>query len=176
MSEVKTEYAKALFDIACENDCVGEYADILTQIKQIILDNPGYTEFLYSPAIPQDVRLEAIDEAFGTNAPTHIVSFLKLLCENGKILLLEECIDEFISLQRQLTHIINVRVISAIALDERQKEKLGKQLEKKYQVKVCADYFVDESIIGGMKIEIGDDIIDGSVGKRIQRMKEVMSI
>ena len=78
MTQTAKEYASALFMLASENNCCGDYAEHLSQVKLLIEDAPDYIRFLESPAIPLSERLSAIDDAFGT-MPEHIVSFLKIL-------------------------------------------------------------------------------------------------
>ena len=98
MVQIEREYAEALFSLAAEEQAAEEYLQSLQTVKQLMADNPDYVEFLNSPAIPLSERLSSVDEAFESSMPEYVVSFLKLLCENGKVRLLSGCIDEFVKL------------------------------------------------------------------------------
>ena len=173
MKEVNKEYAQALFMIAKEKDMVDTYSDVLKQIAALVDENPDYTEFLSSPALPLSERLSAIDEAFGSY-PEEIASFLKLLCENGHIKEIKECIEEFIDLENMLEKSVAADVYSSVELSDEQKEKLTQKLETKFGKKVLATFEVDKSLLGGIKIVMEDEVLDGSIEKRLKDLKEVI--
>ena len=108
MMEVSKEYARAVFMIAKENDSIDSYLDSLLKIRDIISETPDYIRFLQSPAISQRERLDAIDAAFSDTMPQYVVDFVKLLCTNGRIGLLGECIDEFTELVNILNEMENI--------------------------------------------------------------------
>ena len=68
----------------------------------------------------------------------------------------------------------NVKIFSPVSLTDEQKEKLITKLETKYQVKIHAEYEVDSTLIGGIKVAFGDILIDGSIEKRLKSLKEVI--
>ena len=84
--------------------------------------NPDYIEFLASPAIPMSERAAAVDEAFG-GMPEYVVSFIKLLCENGKARTIFGCIDEYEKLAHVFSNRTSAVVYSAVELNEMQKEQ-----------------------------------------------------
>ena len=100
MIQTEREYAEALFTLAVEENAVEEYLDSLVTLKQLFDENPDYIEFLNSPAIPLGERTASIDEAFDGRMPQYVVSFIKVLCENGKMRTVLLCIDEFEILAR----------------------------------------------------------------------------
>lgn len=175
MTETKREYAQALFALAVNLGNIEEFSQCLTEISEIVSENPEYLEFLGSPAIPLFQRLEAIDEAFGTSAPEHIVSFLKLLCENRRIGYLQECIEEFELLKKEALNCVTAKIYSVIELTEKQKTDICRKLETTYNKTISPEYIVDPSIIGGIKVELGDSIIDGSVSKNLKKVRGVMN-
>ena len=173
MKEIVNEYAQALFMIAKEKDMVDAYSDVLKQISALVEENGEYTEFLASPALPLSERLSAIDEAFG-GYPEEIVSFLKLLVETGHIKEIKDCIKEYIDLENALEKSIVADVYSSVPLNDEQKEKLVKKLEAKYNKTVIATFKEDKSLLGGIKIVMEDEVLDGSIEKRLKDLKEVI--
>ena len=174
MSNINSEYAKALFTICTEQDKIDEYADCLEQINNIISEQPEYLEYLFSPAEPLSNRLSAIEEAFGT-APLHIKSFLKLLCENGRIRELPSLIEDFFELKKIHENSITAIVTSAIALSDNQKQRLENKLCSAYKKNIVAIYNIEPSLLGGMKIEIDGKTLDGSVFKKLSLIKGAMN-
>lgn len=175
MKETNKEYAEALFLIACEKDCVREYSDCLCGIETLINENPGYLKVLGSPAIPLGERLSLIEESFSASVPEEIVSFLKILCENGRIFGLCECIDEFHNLVKIMQNRTKATVYYVSPLSDEQKEKLLQKLGNISGKTVEAEYIKDESLIGGIKVQLGDKLFDGSLSGKIHKVKGVIS-
>ena len=176
MKDTSKAYGEALFAIAMEKNKVQEYAQQLETIEEVLKETPQYPMYLATPALPLSERLLAIDEAFGKELSEDVVSLLKLLCENNYITKLSEIIKEFFKLEMAVSNTITVTITSKIPLTEEQKEKLVQKLEDKYRKHICPIYQIDEALIGGFTVTTEDYVIDGSVQKRLQRMKEVMKL
>lgn len=172
--QTEREYAEAMFAIASECGECEEYLGALTDIRKILSEAPEYIEFLASPAIALTERCAAIDEAFGS-CPEHIPSFLKILCENGRIKGVLECIDEFEKLVNAAKNTVSAVVVSVIELDGEQKEKLQKKLEKVTKKSVCTTYKVDSTLIGGIRVELDGVTYDGSIKSRLDEVKDVIT-
>lgn len=170
MKQTNKEYAEALFSLAQESNSVKEYSFHLQELYSLINENKGYTEYLSSPAMALSERLAAIDEAFADRMPEYIVSFVKLLCENGRITELGESIEEFFRLEMLASNLVNVTVYSSIPLDDAQKEKLCKKLEAKHKKAVKATYVEDKDLIGGIKIVMEDKVMDGSIRRQLKEV------
>ncbi len=173
MMQTEREYAEALFMLALESGDSERYGEAVDTVYTVMRENPEYIEFLSSPAIPLAERCAAIDEAFST-LPEHVVSFMKLLCENSRTKSICECFEEYKKLAIAASGCVNASVVSAVELDENQKEKLVAKLEKVTGKKVDAVYTVDKTLIGGMRIELDGKLYDGSVSKRLSEVKDVI--
>ena len=108
MADLSKEYTAALFALAMENGLIDEFKDELNEIKSAI--DEEYILILKSPAISLGARLEIIEEAFGAKMHEYIVSFIKLLCENGEIELLPSTIDEFFALCHDLENRVTAKI------------------------------------------------------------------
>ena len=76
MSEISSEYAKALFMLALEKECSKEYKETLQLVLDVFDKNPVYKDFLSTFAIPLEERLNALDKAFKDSIPKDVLSFL----------------------------------------------------------------------------------------------------
>lgn len=175
MIQTEREYAEALFTLASEENAADEYLDSLGTVKQLFEENPDYIEFLNSPAIPLSERLQSVDEAFEGRMPEYVISFLKVLCENGKMRTVIGCIDEFAKLAMEFSDRTFANIFSAVALSEEQKNGICQKLEKLTKKKIDPIYIIDESLIGGMKIEVDGKTFDGSIKHRLGEIKDVMN-
>ena len=175
MIQTEREYAEALFTLAVEENAVEEFLDSLVTLKQLFDENPDYIEFLNSPAIPLGERTASIDEAFDGKMPQYVVSFIKVLCENGKMRTILLCIDEFETLARAFSNRAIATIYSAVELSDEQKDAVCKKLEAITNKRIDPIYIIDESLIGGMKIEVDGKTFDGSIKHRLGDIKDVMN-
>ena len=174
MTEISKEYGTALFMLACEEGEARNYATALEQIRKAFTENPQYAEMLSSPSISLKERLNAIDAAFSNEVPEYVLSFLKLLCEKGRISCFIESVEEYLSLLAESERVSNAKVTSAVALTDGEKQKLITKLEEVSRGKVHAEYFVDASLLGGLIVELDGKIMDGSLRHRLYDVKEVI--
>lgn len=174
MMQTDREYAEALFMLAAEEGKAEEYFSSLLTVRELVEENPEYIEFLSSPAISLKERLSAIDEAYETVFPEYVVSFLKLLCENGRISTVNTAIDEYEKLMMAFSNRTVAVITSAAPLDEEQKQKVCEKFQKITGKSIQAVYAVDESLIGGLKVEIEGKTYDGSIKHRLSDVKDVI--
>lgn len=175
MTDIGKEYAAALFMLACEEKAEREYEKALKLIKEAFLSESYYEQLLSSPSIPLSQRLSAIEAAFADIVPTHVLSYLQLLCEKGRMNCFIGSVDEYCALVDAAERISKASVISAVPLTDDEKEKLKLRLEQTYNCKVNLEYSVDETLLGGLIVELDGKIMDGSVKNRLREIKEVIN-
>ena len=174
MSDIAGEYAKALFMLALENNSREKYKNALELVSDAFNENPKYIDFLSCFSIPLEERLNALEVAFGKAVPREVLSFLKILCEKKHITEFSECADKFYAMNSDMDKIVNATVTSAVELKEDEKQKLKEKLEKTSGHKVVMEYIVDDSILGGLIVEIDGKIIDTSLKKHLKEVKDVI--
>lgn len=175
MTQTNKEYATALFSLATENNAVDEYEKSLLEIGDIFKENPDYIKVLESPAIPLSERIAFIDKAFESTYTEYLVSFIKVLCENGHIAEICGCIEAFCDLVRIYRNRTIATVYYVEPLTTEQKTALVEKLQKISGKVIEPEYIKDESLIGGIKVQIDDKIIDGSIKNRLNKAKGVIS-
>lgn len=174
MNEIGKEYGAALFMLAVEENAKAEYSAALAKVKAALQENPEYMEFLTSPSIPLGDRLSAIEAVFGNAVPGQVLSYLQLMCEKGRMAWFWESAAEFEALYAASERISTAKVTSAVELTDGEKQKLVAKLEKLYQSKISAEYSIDESLLGGLIVEVDGNIMDGSLRHRLREVKEVI--
>ncbi len=173
MTGPEKDYAAALFMLAVEENQTETYLEALNTVCRSVESEPAYLEFLSSPAVSLAERLSAIDEAFGT-LPEHVVSFLKLLCENGHIRIAPACAKVFEELSQALKNRTTAHITSAVPLDAEQQKALCRKVEALTGKGIDAVYTVDDSLLGGVVIEVEGKTYDGSLKRRLHDVKDVM--
>ena len=175
MNDVSREYSEALFRLASEQDKGQEYSDALGLVKQLVVENPEYIDFMCSPKIPMHEREAAIDAAFsGDEVMTNIASFLKLLMKNGRSRELVEIIDEYQAIFKSAIGVSTAYVISAAPLNGAEMDALRKNLEKRLGHKVETVFSTDASLIGGVVVRVDGKVIDSSIKSQLSDIRELI--
>ena len=168
------EYASALFDVAIADGCIEEIHDGLQTIKEVIGNSEEFKELLSSPAIPKEERVKIVEDSFGGRVHEDLVAFLCVLTQKGHIRDIDECFEVFDEIYKESAKKSTAYVTSAVELDDATKERLVDKLQTMTGHLVEAVYKIDESLIGGLIVEIDGKRIDGSLRKRLKEIKEVM--
>ncbi len=175
MTEIAKEYAEALFLLACEEREEKEIMTALEDTAALFEETPQLVELFSSPAVSLKERQEAITEIFEDRLPTHALSFLRLLCEKGRIHAFVSCVEEYRRLLRIQESVISAKVVSAVPLTEEEKLALTRNLEKKSGKTVTLDCSTDPSLLGGVIVEMDGVVMDGSLRHRLREVKDVMN-
>ena len=174
MTEISKEYGTALFMLASENGKQREYDEALSLISAVFAENPEYSDFLASPGVSLEERLSAIDTAFAS-LPEDVLSYLKLLCERGRIGGLNESIKEYKQLLAASEHVSTAYVTSAVELTDEEIAALKNKLEAICRSTVSMEFSIDPSLLGGLIVEVDGRILDGSLRHHLNEVKDVIS-
>ena len=147
MNNKVSEYAESLFVLGQEKGLTEDYCASLLLVKEVLDENPEYLHLLHSPALSVEERLGLIDSAFGNLKAEDVLSFLKLLCEKGRIQTLPACIKDYFDMVKDAENKVLVRVFSANELSGEQKERLCEKLSKKTGKKKYKSFSVKEKFI-----------------------------
>lgn len=172
--QVGTLYGKAILGAA------GNDADeIIGQLNAIVSDcltrSPGLEGLLSSPRISQLEKENLIDRVFRGKIHSTLLNFLKVLCRRGRIgslRAIQVCASQM--RDEQLGR-VRVTVTSAYALTSDQRQALAHRLSQSLGKQVVLDERVDESLLGGVLIRVGDQVFDGSVMGKMAAIRSAVS-
>lgn len=174
MTELSKDYAEALFALAAEEKQEKAYLDALESVNDLFADNPEYTELLAAPSVPQSERTGLIEQAFGDSLPEQVLSFVQLLCAHGRIRSLPACTEEYRRLYQAAVAMSTAYVTSAVPLTDDEKERLAEKLSALSRCRVELVCAVDESLLGGITVQLDGKVMDGSLRRRLQVVKDVI--
>lgn len=174
MTAAEREYATALYQLSREENQVEEIREGLALACQAMGDAPEYVKLLQNPALPKAQRLKLLDEAFREAVPGYVLNFLKILCEKSALGILDGCQNAFLALYYEERNILPVTATSAQPLSEAQRAGLKEKLEKATGKTILLNERVDETLLGGMKVEYAGKELDGSVAGRMERLRRIL--
>ena len=173
MSEavVAKRYADALFQLANEKDIVDKLISELQTVKEVFQDGDEMIDFLTHPRISNDDKMKLIDESFKA-CDKLVINTLKLLVERHRIGIVTALVDHFVDLYNEANGIAAATVYSVRELTEDEKNELEASFKKEFNKNsVAINNIVDPTIIGGLKIRVGNTIYDGSISGKLNRIK-----
>ncbi|MEQ1663605.1 MAG: F0F1 ATP synthase subunit delta [Thiobacillus sp.] len=172
MSELSTlarPYAEAVFRLAQgENDLTG-WSARMTTLAAIASDSQ-LARLNADPAVASDRVAALVIEVAGAQLGERGANFVKVLADNGRLSLLPVIAGQFETLKASAEGTLEATITSAQELAQAQVDELVAGLRAKFNRAVNVQVAVDPELIGGAVIAIGDQVIDGSVKGRLQRM------
>ena len=169
---IAQRYATAIYEIAKENNKQDEIREILNLLTEKYNEDENFRNFLSNPIVTTEEKEKFLKKAFSFINPEsfNIINYLVSKDRMNYISLIR---DNYVSFLYKEESKLPVVAIFTKELSEAQKEKLIKKLEKKYGKKIVLNLEIDESIIGGGIIKVGNDVINGSIKHQIEDMKRI---
>lgn len=170
--QVSQRYAKALFMAAKGRNLIEKAYEQFDVLKQVLQKDRALLDFLTAPQVPDERKLELVNNVFGPRIEKLFVEFLFILMDKHRIGYLPQIIDTFERLVEVEKGIVRVRVITAVQLSPDEERDATARLSARTGRKVLMEKKVDPSIMGGMIVIIDDEIIDGSVRHGLKMIEE----
>ena len=164
-------YAKALLELALDQQKIEVIENNMQQIISVANEAHDFQVFLNSPLIKVDKKIEVINSIFG-NFDALSISFLELVANNGRESYITEIAHSFLNQLKEHRGIVPVTIISAQKLDAKTKEQITSKISASIQGTLEITENVDESLIGGFIVRMGDHQIDASVSNQLNRLKQ----
>lgn len=167
-SSIALKYARALADVAFESKSEDNSLAELEAFRRLLGEYPELREALQNPAVPFSAK-RGVVEGVAKKLPLsgHILNFVLIILEHNRIRKFHDFVDAFREVVDQRRGIVRARVFSARDLPEPVKTRLGRAMSGYLGKKVDLSYRTDESLIGGLKLEVGSMIFDGSIRTRL---------
>jgi F-type H+-transporting ATPase subunit delta len=167
---VARNYAEVLFDIANRSGQPERYAELIDAVAAAVDTIPRVQAVLMSPRVPKSEKARFLGAAL-KDTPRDFVLWLQALVKRGRQRILREVASEYLALVDEKMNRVRASVTLARQPDEKLRrtieENLGRQLEKQ----VIATYLVEPEILGGAIIRVGDRVLDGSVRRRMTKLR-----
>jgi ATP synthase F1 delta subunit len=168
-------YSRSLFELAQQaggQDKVVEVGGELEQIMEIARADERFREFLRSPIIEKGARKATISRIFGDNVTDLTLRFLLVLNQKGRLNHLELIAAAYDQLLQQSFGRIEVDVFTPAPLDGERREAIKARIQEALGKEPVLYAYTEPEMLGGIKLRIGDQLIDASVATRLRRLRE----
>ncbi len=175
---ISKTYGEALFELAVEEKKVDAFMEEITEIRKVLAQNTDFAKFMNHPKILKEEKLEVLENVFKGRISDELTGFLTLIVTKDRYHEIDAILDYFLTEVKSYKGIGIAHVTTASALSGAQQEEVEqKLLETTSYRQMEMHYAVDESLIGGMVIRIGDRVVDSSIKTKLNELtKQLMKI
>ena len=173
MSEfrVASRYARSIFDLSLEMKIVDKIYDDMLLLAQVCRDNRPLVTLLKNPIVRFDYKLRVLNKIFEKHVNKLTLKFFNLICRKNRASILPEVSKGFVSLFHDHKGIVKADVTSAVNLSSELRKEFEQIIVKATGKKVELNTIIDESLIGGYILKIGDNQIDDSLKSKINNLR-----
>lgn len=169
---VSKTYGEALFELAVEEGKEDAFLEEIVALRKVLDENPDFGKLMNHPKILKEEKLEVLSNVFKGNISDELRGFLHLVVSKDRYNEIEAILDYFVDEVKRLKGIGIAYVTTAITLTEAKKKEIESKLLATTAYKQMEMHFaVDENLIGGMVIRIGDRVIDSSIQTSLSEMR-----
>jgi len=169
---VARRYAEAIFSLAKESGKIDEFQQELEKVVATIEEVPDLKGFLAHLLVPAKEKKEILSKIFAGQVSQLTLNFLLMVVDKRREGYLGVIVDEYKVMADESKNITKAALISAQEVSSEEVQALAAKLSASTGKVVQLQQVVDESLIGGVKLRIGDRIIDATVAKRLEMLKE----
>ncbi len=175
MPLVEKRYAQALLQLS--GSSINLVKEEFGDFTNLYNSDKDFRDFLNNPAIKTDKKQALIRNVFTGRLSKNMLNMVLLLISKQRTAEIPGIFNQFVQMLNETANVLDMKIIMALPLDEVQLENIREKFKKKYNaVAVNSTEIVDESLIGGIKVIIGDKVYDGSVKGRIESLTEIVSV
>jgi F-type H+-transporting ATPase subunit delta len=172
-STIARPYAEAVFKLADAQSKLADWATALTNLAAVAADE-RIRAAVADPNQPAAKTAGLFISVLAGKLPADGENFVRVLAENGRLDVVSEISTQFQMLKNEREGVVEAKVESAFEMDQAQVADLVARLEKKTGRKVKARVSVDKSLIGGVRVTIGDKVIDGSARAQLAALENAL--
>jgi F-type H+-transporting ATPase subunit delta len=171
MEEIAEVYSRSLFEVASEHGDLDRVHEELGQFADALDESRDLQVFFFSPYFSSQEKKDAIGKLL-EDADESFVRFLELLAERHRMPAIFRIRRQFDSRWREENKLLPVTLTSAVELDPQTVEGIGKKIEEQTGQKVELTTTVDDDVLGGIVLQVGNMVLDASVRARLEKLRK----
>ena len=168
------KYTQALFKVAVKENDINQISDCLHNIRSILKSVPELNQLLITRRVKVQDKINMLKNILGDNISNIEMDLMVLLMENGHMMLFGEVVKRFDYLLEKESKVVKVQITSSSILSDDEVQRISSKIENNIQKEVEVKTETDESIIGGIKLRVGNTLIDGSIYSHLQKMRDTL--
>jgi ATP synthase F1 delta subunit len=171
MEEIAEVYARALFEVALDQDKLDEIHSQLGEFADAMHENADLRRFFFSPYFSTDEKKDALKKAV-VDAEEPFMNFLEALIERYRMPVIFRIRARFDQLWEEEHKLLPVQVTSAVELDKNTINEIGERIGEQVKREVELSSSVDPNILGGVVLRVGNFVLDASIRNRLEQLRK----
>ena len=168
------KYAQLLYQVAVKEDDINQISDRLHSIRSILKSVPELNQLFITRTVHVQDKMIMLKNILGDKISDIVMDLMVLLMENGHMMLFGEVVKRFDYLLEKESKLVKVHITSSSILSDDEVQRISLNIENNIQKEVEVKTETDASIIGGIKLRVGNTLIDGSINSRLQKMRDTL--
>lgn len=165
-------YAKALYSAAVEKGITLEVEEQLKAVVEVLHSDQEVQRFILAPRISESDKLKVLRTALQDKLSPIVMNIVELLVERGRTDIFAELLDTYIKIEGDALGIGDAKVYSVYSLSEEEQAAVAAEFGQLVNRKIRVTNVVDPSLLGGLKVYIGDTLYDGSLSSKLERLEK----
>ena len=174
MTDAANVYGQALYELAREEGLSLQLLKELQVLKESFDAEPGFIQLLCTPSIPKQERCQVLDDSLRSQVHPYVLNFLKLLTEKGYIRHFPGCCHTFRQQFNRDNGILQVTAVTALPLSDELRVRLADTLSKTTGKQVELLCRLDQSVLGGVRLDLDGIQVDGTVRRRLEEIRGIL--
>jgi len=172
-STIARPYAEAVYRLADSDEKLGAWSDMLANLSQVAVD-PGVAAALKDPNLSGPQAAGILIGILSGRLSAEAENLVRVLADNRRLEVLPEIASQYEDLRNERQGVVEAEIVSALPLQDSQLEALVARLEAHTGKRVKPQVSVDQELIAGVRVLIGDKVIDGSVRAQLQALEAAL--
>jgi F-type H+-transporting ATPase subunit delta len=171
MEEIARVYAEALFEVAKEKGKLDQIRDQLGELVDVLERNRDLQVFFFSPYFSLGEKREGLERAI-SGAEPELINFLELLIDKHRMPVIFRLRTRFDELWAEENKLLEVTLTSAVELDPEIVNRVSDEIERQTGRKIELESAVDEGILGGLVLRVGNMVLDASLRNKLEKLRK----
>jgi F-type H+-transporting ATPase subunit delta len=167
-----TVFARSLLELAQAQNQAEPVGQELKSLRQVVEADPAFLDFFSNPSVGRDARAKIVDDVIASKASPLVRNFVRVANEHNVLRHLPLISEAYDDLLDEMLGKVEVDVTVAQRLTPEQLENVRQKVGQAIKKDAVVHQYVDESIIGGMVLKVGDQVIDGSVKVQLESLRQ----
>jgi F-type H+-transporting ATPase subunit delta len=171
VDEIARVYAEALFEVAKERGKLDQIRDQLGKLVDVLERDRDLQVFFFSPYFSSGEKREGLERAI-SGAEPELINFLELLIDKHRMPVIFRLRTRFDELWAEENKLLEVTLTSAVELDPEIVNRVGDEIERQTGHKIELESAVDEGILGGLVLRVGNMVLDASLRNKLEKLRK----
>ena len=169
------KYARALYNVAVQKKDVKEVSNRINYIANVMKAVPEFSQLLQTHRVSTENKINILKNVLKDNVSSLEIELISDILENNNILILSDIAKHFEYLVETDSNLVNMTITSATELSAEEVEYIHSNIESQLNKKVDVRTEINKSLIGGVRLRVGNIVIDNTISRRLDMLKNTLT-